>query len=208
VSLGIFDPFSHHKTSLACSGIAIASLHCMPLTLQEISGLEQNLRQEIAAKQRLLGAYETFRIEMGSGGTFPPATLATSAPPPVGEPGQPITPPVAQPPRYINPELEEWKRHHLGNGGLVRWAIQRMTRDYCGRDLAELLREEGEYLTPAEVSVVLTRLKKRGEIQEIRPGTGRTGAIFRRPDYPLPVRKDAPIETDNADETAQPIEVS
>lgn len=63
----------------------------------------------------------------------------------------------------------------------MRWATRRMTADYTLRDLGTLLRQEGYFLTSAEISVVLTRLKGRGEIEEIKPGQGRTPAVFRKP---------------------------
>jgi hypothetical protein len=180
--------------------LQLLALHCMPLTLDEIVNLEQNLRQEIAAKQRLLSAYETFRAEMGNGGIFPPASAAAL---PATPPPPPAAPAVPEPPPYCNPDLQAWKSRHPGNGGIVSWAIQRMTKDYSGRDIAKLLRSENEYMTSAKVSVVLTRLKARGEIVEITPGTGRTGAIFRRPTNPLPVRKEETAAVADAADTPE-----
>jgi hypothetical protein len=48
-----------------------------------------------------------------------------------------------------------------------------MTDDYTVGDIAALLKREGYRMPSAHVSVVLTRLKRRGEIEEISAGRGR-----------------------------------
>ena len=64
----------------------------------------------------------------------------------------------------------------------VKWAIQRMTDDYSLRDIAALLEREGRPMGGSEISVVLTRMKCRGEIQEITRGHGPIPAVFRKPE--------------------------
>jgi hypothetical protein len=84
--------------------------------------------------------------------------------------------------RKINPALAALRSEHGGNGRTVSWAIEQMTGDYTLRDIRALLEREGCQMPHAEISVVLTRLKTRGEIDEIRRGGGRTPAVYRKPD--------------------------
>jgi hypothetical protein len=83
---------------------------------------------------------------------------------------------------YVHPELEPLIDCLGSNGKLVSWAIQRMTEDYTIRDIAALLKREGaSWMSSAQLSVVLTRMKTQGEIEQITPGRGRRAAIFRGP---------------------------
>ncbi len=62
-----------------------------------------------------------------------------------------------------------------------------MTDDYSLRDIAALLEREGAPIDSPEISVVLTRLKARGEIEEIRPSAGPHPALFRKPENLTPL---------------------
>src|SRR5204863_8129597 len=68
-----------------------------------------------------------------------------------------------------------------GKDNGVWWAIQQMTEDYSLRDIDALLEREGSAMRSAEISVVLTRMKKRGQIEEIKWGRGRRGSVYRKP---------------------------
>ena len=57
-----------------------------------------------------------------------------------------------------------------------------ITDDYDLRDIQELLKREGSPLKSAQISVVLTRMKGRGEITEIGGAAGPHPALFRRPE--------------------------
>ena len=62
----------------------------------------------------------------------------------------------------------------------IRWAIEQLTGDYTLQDIQALLTREGRRVKSAEISVVLSRLKSRGKITEIRCGIGRKPSIFRK----------------------------
>ena len=166
----------------------------MPLTFDEITQREERLRQEIAERERLLSAYQLLRTDTANHQSWkstegpvvaavaPAATAGSNvqpaesscAPAPINLPA-----PVA---RKINPALAALQSKHGGNGRAVLWAIEQMTGDYTLRDIRALLEREGSQMPHAEISVVLTRLKSRGQIEEIRPGGGRTPAVYRKPD--------------------------
>ena len=108
-------------------------------------------------------------LELGSlvsalGSSAPTVTLQDTAGP-VAPPSMPAKPKME--PRYIHPELAEIGHRYGNYGTLVKWAISRMTDDYDLRDIQELLKREGSPLKSAQISVVLTRMKGRGEIIEI-----------------------------------------
>lgn len=111
----------------------------------------------------------------------PPAALP---PPPSTQNPAPI------PQRKINPELEKLGFGYGCYTDVVKWAIQRMTTDYSLLDIAALLEREGRTLHGARISVALTRLKRRGEIQEIKRGAGPKPAVFRKPENPIPLVRD------------------
>ena len=73
--------------------------------------------------------------------------------------------------------------------------------DYTLTDIAALLRREGYPMGSAEISVVLTRLKGRGEIEEIRRGGGRTPAVFRKPESPAPQESEMTDATGESEST-------
>jgi hypothetical protein len=166
----------------------------MPLTFDEITQREERLRQEIAERERLLAAYRLLRTDAANHQSWkstealvvaavaPPATAASNVQPPESSCAPlPISlpAPVA---RKINPALDALRSKHGGNGKAVLWAIEQMTGDYTLRDIRALLEREGYQMPHAEISVVLTRLKSRGAIHEIKPGGGRTPAVYRKPD--------------------------
>ena len=167
----------------------------MTITLDEIVDHRDRLRREIVERECLLAAFDVLHGYMAKG--HPPqsmelgalvATLGRPAPLlplepallPTPEPAAlPAPPPV---PPYIHPELEAIGHCHGRNGLLVRWAIDRMTTDYSLHDIAALIRREGSWIRNAEISVVLTRMRTRGEIKEIRRGAGPIPALFRKPE--------------------------
>ncbi len=190
-------------------------LQCMPFTLDEITAHEERLRSEIMERECLLAALNVLHgyaadgkdsktIELGLLGSAllsPGAAASLFSAPAVFAPAMPASLPATPPPKpYIHPELETLKPGFGINGALVRWAIQNMKKDYTLRDIEELLAREGRPLGAPKISVVLTRMKARGEIEEIKSGNGRTPAVFRAPASATP--RDA--ETTNpltADET-------
>jgi hypothetical protein len=169
-------------------------LQGMTITLEEITTQQDRLRREIVERECLLAAFDVMQrymaqrggpvsMELGSlvsGFTLGRPLTATKNPialPPAAPTALPAPPPVEH---YVHPELKAMRHMHGINGKNVSWAIQRMTCDYTLRDIAALLEREGLIMAPAEISVVLTRFKMRGEIEEIRPGGGRTPAVFRK----------------------------
>jgi hypothetical protein len=68
-----------------------------------------------------------------------------------------------------------------GSRKVVAWAIRQMKEDYDLHDIGALLAREGCRLETAKISVVLSRMKANGTIEEVAPGHGRRGAIFRKP---------------------------
>ncbi len=99
-------------------------------------------------------------------------TLLESAP--VALPAPP------RPERYVHPELKDFGNPHGINTTIVRWAIARLMGDYTLQDIHAVLTREGRPLQTAEISVVLSRLKKRRKIVEIHRGNGRRPSIFRK----------------------------
>ena len=92
---------------------------------------------------------------------------------------QPALSPV---PRYVHPELVAFQSGcHGQDTELVRWAIRHITDDYSLHDISALLKQEGSPLASPKISVVLTRLRSRGEIEEIKRSAGPKPAIFRKP---------------------------
>ena len=107
--------------------------------------------------------------------TGPAETVALPAPAPAALPAKAVEKP------YLHPELATLGGSFGDNGKIVSWAIQQMTEDYTVRDIAALLAREGSSMSSAKLSVVLSRLKNRGEIEQITPGRGRRPGIFRNP---------------------------
>jgi len=74
----------------------------------------------------------------------------------------------------------------VNNGKIVWWAIQRMNDDYSLRDIRPLLMREGRNMKSSEISVVLTRLKSRGEVKELKCSRGPMPAVYRKPERATP----------------------
>lgn len=166
----------------------------MQLTLDEIIQHEERLQQEIVERECLLAAFKVLHSYAASGKSAPTMELGvlgrilTPAAPEMAllaaatVPTEPTpAPALPAPKRYIHPELEAIsKKDRKRNGLAIAWSIQRMTGNYSVGDLAALLRREGYSLSPAEISVIVTRMKKRGEIEEVSLGRGRRGSVFRK----------------------------
>lgn len=171
--------------------IALAHSESMPLTIEEIAQRQQGLRNEIALRERLLEAYTAVRAEMEHGPIQPslPAnafTPAGAAGPVLGNSAATLllanAIPVAAPPPppKMNPELEALSTSYGGLGRVVSWAIERLSGEFTLRDIAAVLAGEDWRITGAEISVVLSRLKRRGEIVEVRFGCGRRPTVYRK----------------------------
>lgn len=170
----------------------------MTLTRDEIEERKEQLRQEILERECLLAALNVLHkhacgdratrpIDVGA---FLPAFLVSPGATPPGahvpllEYASVAAPRPAPPEHYIHPELKEFRNRHGGNTWKVKWAIDRLSGDYTLKDIHALLAREGSPLQGAEISVILTRLKRRREITEVRPGNGRKPAVFRKPQAP------------------------
>jgi hypothetical protein len=88
-------------------------------------------------------------------------------------------PPVSKP--YMHPELEKISHRHGSDTLVVQWAIRRMTSDYTLKDIQALLKREGRPLGGPAISVILTRLKRRSEIEETVRSFGPKPALFGKP---------------------------
>ena len=162
----------------------------MTITLEQITSHKERLQREVVERECViagLNVLQTFvqnqpgkkPIELGSFVSalatpiehslkeLTDATLAAGHPEP------------AEPP-YMHPELRAIGRERHGSTSeAVRWTIQRMTEDFSLHDIAALLKREGFPIRTSEISVVLTRLRIRGEIAELQRGRGPKPAIFR-----------------------------
>jgi hypothetical protein len=168
----------------------------MSLTLDEIVEHEKRLRREIVERECLLAAFNVLHGYAANGQnpksmelvSLVTALSSSTARLPFEEqtasPPAPVTaalPTLAPKPRYLHPELVEIGRHSASHVQYVRWAIERMTDDYSLHDVRSLLEREGYRMKGSEISVVLTRMNRRGEIVEIKPGRGPIPAVFRKP---------------------------
>lgn len=189
----------------------------MPLTLDEIVEHEERLRREIVERECLLAAFKVLHgyaangqspksMELSSiASALVPsaANLSLAEPATQAAPAQAKLPAPPPPAPYIHPELNAIGSRHGRGTEIVRWAIQRMTDNYTLREIAALLEREGRPMTSAEISVVLTRLKNRGEVEEIKPGSGRTAAIFRKPESATPPETESVDQIDAAAPTIE-----
>jgi hypothetical protein len=167
----------------------------MNLTLAEIPTHRLRLRREIMEREALLASFDVLEKYAAIG--HAPASLnlidllssllPSSQPAPAREAETsakpaPVDPPPARVEPYVHPELKALSRNSVGKyGSFVRWAIPRMTRDFSIHDLQKLLKREGEPMRSAQISVVVSRLKDRGEIEQVKPGSGPIPALFRPP---------------------------
>jgi hypothetical protein len=167
----------------------------MTLTLQQIDERKEHLRQEILERECLLATLDVLRKHVAASGgaqtidlgtLFPGWTPERDAAAPVRqvtllEAAPQALPPPPPPEPCIHPELKKIGDWHGAKTEMIQWAIARLTGDYTLQDIQALLAREGRPITGAEISVVLSRLKNRRKIVEIRPGRGRQPAIFRKP---------------------------
>jgi hypothetical protein len=192
--------------SFRCLALQLLLLHCMTLTPETLTEYEQRLRTEIVERECVLAAFTVLR-SYDANGQWPKSldlgpvamrilspmqevpTTAAALPAPASQPVAP--PPWTPPPRKIIPELEKLLNLHGRDSRLVQWAIARMTHDFSLTDIAALLKREDYPVENSKISVVLTRLKGRGEIQEIKPGSGPNPAVFRKPENPIPLVNEA-----------------
>lgn len=170
----------------------------MTLTRDEIEERKEQLRQEILERECLLAALEVLHKHASGDRTTRPIDVSAFLPALLGRPGEvfparevPLlesavvaAPRPALPERYIHPELKQFGNHHGKGTGMVRWAINRLSGDYTLNDIHALLAREGSPLQKAEISVVLSRLKRRREITVIRRGNGRKPTIYHKPQTP------------------------
>ena len=190
-------------------------LQCMTLSLDELTQCEDRLQAEIVERECLLAAVRVLRSHAAKGQSLsslalgvlgsallhgPQKAMVIESTPTKDAP-QPaaLPPPPPPPPRYVHPDLSHYRFHsHGGDSEAVRWAIKRMTGDFSLTDIAALLKREGGFLQNSQISVVLTRLKSRGELEEIARSQGPKPAVFRRPDWALPLEE----ITDQPDDSA------
>jgi hypothetical protein len=192
----------------------------MSITLDQLLQCEDRLHAEIAQRECLLAAVDVLKgyaekgntlraVELGALGKAllgeaMPGTLLLeeTAEKPIEPAPAPVAPALPRPKPYMHPELEALY-HGSGLHGRdtlkVSWAVRRMTEDFTLNDIATLLKREGAPMYNAKISVVLTRLKTRGEIQEIRRGGGRTAALFAKPAVPVAPADGAAAETSSTE---------
>jgi hypothetical protein len=197
-------------------------LQCMNLTLNEIATYRVRLREEIMERECLLAAFDVVEKYAASGhrpnsmqlgrlvSALLPARPAVELKELADTPPQPAAlPPKPPVERYMHPELKAFPHNmHGRKTGLVRWAIQRMTDDYSQHDIGAILEREGAPVQPPGISVVLTRLKARGEIEEAKPSAGPHPALFRKPKNAASLVTDSEDSTVNTATTATPAAVS
>lgn len=167
----------------------------MSITLDQIAEFEERLRAEIVQRECLLAALGVFRtysakgqwpesLDLGSltSALVRPVHNLAAEPVSLPVPSSPVSLPPAPPAKpYRHPELEQLTHHFATNVAIVRWAIGRMTENFSVTDIRKLLEREGWQMAGSKISVVLTRMKNQGEIEEIEQAHGPIGAIFRKP---------------------------
>lgn len=179
------------------------TLTSVPLTPEEIEKREAGIREEIEVRERLLEAYAALRTQLEQRehptpepaiGSASPSIPPPAATQPIAAPEPPPLPKAELPPSPIpeGPRLPEFLKtgRHGSTGRIVAWAIQHMTEDYTLRDIEDFLSRHGGAKSPEAISVVLTRMKRRGEIQETKMGGGRRACVFRKPDIAPPGTKE------------------
>ena len=165
----------------------------MSITLDEIIHHEERLRREIAERECLLAALNVMHayaassngpktLELGALGLALAPSTASQKETPATLPTARAALPAPQPkPPYVHPELQPIISSPFSDTRLVAWAIQRMTSDFTLRDIAALLEREGARMRHEKISVILTRMKNRGQIHEVERGRGRKAGVFRGP---------------------------
>ena len=153
----------------------------MPLTLKEVMQREEALHREIAERKHLLAAYERIRTDLltpPDESAPPPPSAELPSLPAHGLTDVPSVDPSAAP---IDPRLIQMGIGWGGSRRMVAWAIERLQGNFDLHDIASLLKREGCALKTTDISVVLSRLNGRGEIEQVTAGHGRTGAVYRQP---------------------------
>jgi hypothetical protein len=166
----------------------------MSITLDELIQCEERLQTEIMERECILAAVRVLRSHAARGQSIasmdlgllrsallPSTGKALIVEPKVEEPVIPSPAPLPPPKPYRHPELEELTRYHATNVAIVRWGIGQVNTDFSVQHLYKLLEREGYRLSGAQISTVLTRMRKNGEIQEVVQSSGPIGTIFRRP---------------------------
>ncbi len=153
----------------------------MPLTLEEITAREEDLRQEIAEREHLVAAYRLIRADLEKARPAARDAAAAREPEPEThpEPAAPRVLPAA--PVHVLPQakLQALSQGYGGGIRVVTWAIRQMSGDFTVRDLAAALRQAGCPMRIAKISVVLNRMEDEGKIEEVTKGRGRTPSLFR-----------------------------
>jgi hypothetical protein len=175
----------------------LLGMQCMTLTIDDVLQCEERLQAEIVERECVLAAIKVLKEHAHKGRCLTgldsgvlgwalqrsPATktllLEATAEPAVPEP----SPAPPRPKPYIHPELEPLSHGRYGTDTrVVSWAIGRMTENFTLKDISKLLKREGNPMHNAKISVVLTRLKRNGRIQEIECGRGPNASVFRKPE--------------------------
>jgi hypothetical protein len=189
----------------------------MSITLDQIAEYEERLRAEIVQRECLLAALGVFRtysakgqwpesLDLGSltSALVRPVHNLRAEPAPLPAPAPVSLPPPPPPKPYIHPELEKLIKHNRTNVGIVRWAIGQMTEDFSLANIRKLLARAGYSLVGPEISVVLTRLKRQGEIEEIERAHGPTPAMFRKPEAAASTDAEATNAAESTEVAAEP----
>lgn len=169
----------------------------MTLTIDDVLQCEERLQAEIVERECVLAAIKVLKEHAHRGqsltgldlGVLSWALQRSPATKPLlleekTESAVPEPPPALPPPKaYIHPELHALCRGKYGSDTrVVSWAIERMTDDFTLKDISKLLKREGNPVRHTKISVVLTRLKRNGRIQEIKCGRGPNASVFRKPE--------------------------
>ncbi len=175
----------------------------MPLSLKEIAEHEEALRQEIAEREHLLGAYQRMRADRENALGLPPRLIVGATTVPSLAPAAPsVAPSVAAPVApYRNVELYARSTGHGGTGRAVKWILRQITDEFTVHDVAALLQCEGAPMPIARLSTVLNRMKGYGEITEISNGRGRRPSVYRTRATPVI----GPTEVPGAETNSAPL---
>jgi hypothetical protein len=149
----------------------------MPMSLEEITAREEDLRQEIAEREHLLAAYQHIRAgreqSLASVEPAPPEVEPAAEEAPTPFPSGATVPVLPE----INLELQALSRGWAGTGRAVSWVLQRITGTFTVRDIAAVLEGEGCPIPVEKLSVIVNRMKFH-QITELRNGRGRTPSLF------------------------------
>lgn len=206
------------RDELASSlALQLLALHCMSTTLAELKAHRDRIRREIVERECVLAALDVlhnYAASAESPGSFDLGPLASMFLYPARElpvrpaslpaPAPPSLPPPSRPKPEMDPELEQLLKHNRTNVAIVRWAMQRVPEEFSLPDIRKALERQGYRLKGPEISVVLTRLKSRGEIEEIKRARGPIAAIFRKPVGGVQAEADAASARENMEVAVAP----